>query len=218
MSRLGLLALALAGCNQWVRPRGPCPELRDFDRAHAMTAMVEVLCHGNPNIDDRGEMRAGSGVIVSDWQVLTAQHLVECPTIPTIWVTTNQGTWRFAPEKEWVAADVARIQMASADTLEVHGPDGRLLKITPPVWGPVPSYGEMVSVHTFLPDWGVRRGRVLSPYRDSLRYDVESVDGMSGGGTYSDAGLLVGIHTAGLRSHRGSEGAVSSPIQEGMVP
>lgn len=220
MSRLALFALALSGCNQWVRPAPPTPEARDMNLQRDLTVMVEVMCHMTSDILDHGEVRAASGVIVSDWQVLTAYHVVECPTIPTIWVTTNQDTWRFAPERDWESKDVSRIQMASADRLRAWDCCGEQLVITPPVVGPVPPYGSDVYVHAALPSWGVREGRVLSSYRGMLRSTAPGDDGVSGAGVYDDPaeGRLIAIHTGIWENALGASGSVAAPIEDGMVP
>lgn len=122
MNRLVLLTLTLTACNQWVRPTPPPASPRSIQDQWDAAVKIESSC--DP-FEDGGRAGIGTGVMVSDWQVLTALHVVDCQSaIAQIKVTTSTGQrYRFAPEKEWVLKSlkerdgIARIQLLSADTL-----------------------------------------------------------------------------------------------------
>lgn len=182
-------ALLASACNQWIRSSPPAAELRDRDSQVAMRVLVESSCEGP--IDTVS--RTGSGVIVSNWQVLTALHVVDCQSsIATIHVTTSRGRWSFGFERAWERWDVARIQIGSADNL---GPG-----IRPPTVRRerLERYDSLyIQAASPRPDeivgWvdGAYGG---SSYGGFVTYKAQTEDGVSGAGIYDAPGNLVGIH------------------------
>ncbi len=192
VKRLALLSLALLSCNRWVRPTPPEPQLRTPGLQEKMRAKITVSCDAFG--DDTVERRSGSGVIVSDWQVLTALHVVDCPNIPIIHVLTDRGRWRFSPEKEWRSVDVARIQMASADDLGGGIVPPTLSEKGLRVW-------DAVYIQTASP----RSTEVIGQVMDSgfggsgyggtyFSYRAGTEHGNSGSGVYDTTGNLIGVH------------------------
>ena len=178
--------------------------MRGLDAQRGATVQVESVC----DLSDHGlfaEQRVGAGVMVSDWQVLTAMHVVECGAeIPLIRVTNRDGrSWRFAPEREWVVGalpthdGIARIQIASADSL--------VPKFDPPTVGPDepiaydPVYiqttdSEKVSQMTGWEYGNDDEGHVFT-YTSAWGRTEE---GDSGSGVYDSDGNLAGIHVGKL--------------------
>ncbi len=194
VKRLALLSLALLSCNRWVRSDPPPSQLRDPNSQHSMRALIEVRCNAFDDDEFMVETRKASGVIVSDWQVLTALHVVDCPAIPVIHVVTDRGRWRFAPEKEWRSVDVARIQMASGDDLGsgIKPPtlsEERLIR------------HDQVYIQTAFPQPSEVLGSVVDGFGGNgyggatyFSYHATTEKGNSGSGIYDTKGNLVGIH------------------------
>lgn len=205
--------LLTLGCNHWVRPEPPPPRTRTVDEARDMAVTVRVTCQSVGGRVDR----VASGVAVTDWQVLTARHVVDCPTYPDIWVETWTGErWRFAPEREWAEQDVARIQIRSRDRLRIRDARGYQRTIIPPSLRE-PSWGEQVFLFSAWPHWGELPGVVLSVGPWTVRTSAETTGGMSGSGVYDEWGHLVGIHTASWSGPFGT-GAELGRATEEMVP
>lgn len=212
MIKLGLLLVALTSCNRWVRPTPPAPETREAHIQQLRAVKVSMQC-GNL-------IHHGSGVVVSDWQVLTAFHIVDCQSsLATIRVTDHTGeVFRFAPEKEWPSIDISRIQMATADSF-----DG---KITPPtIRGRTMPMYEPVYIQTAMP----KREEIIGEatgysyggsgygsggYR-TFSYIAPTQSGNSGSGVYDIDGRLVGIHSK--RSAETGLGYASLIVEE-MIP
>lgn len=213
MIRCGLLLLALASCNRWVRPAPKAESIRTPEEQHIFAVKVEVAC--SPFGTSSVKKQVGSGVMVSDWQVLTALHVIDCPTIPTIHVISDKGRWRFSPEKEWRGADIARIQMASGDDLgrNVRPPTLRLQRL--PMEEPVylqagyPDHEEIIGESTGYSYGGAGYGGAL---QGSFSYYVKTRPGNSGSGVYDRFGQLVGIHTM-----RDGDKGYSSYVLESML-
>lgn len=151
------------------------------------------------DVDDiRREHRTGSGVMVSDWQVLTALHVVDCISIPTIHVATEHDVWRFAPEKEWKIPHsndgIARIQMASGDHLSPRLRPPLLRLSDPDSYDPLylqagsPRFEERMQEASGWTYGGGTYGAVMITYRGPTE------EGNSGAGVYDMANRLVAIH------------------------
>ncbi len=216
MLRLGLLLTSLVACNQWVRPKPLSESLRSADEQKMYAVKVEARC---APFGGSGVNRVGSGVMVSDWQVLTALHVVDCqPALVTIYVTSPKGRWRFAPEKEWRGSDIARIQMASGDTFgqKVRPPVLRLARL--PMYEPVyvqaaqPEREEIIGESTGYSYGGVTYGGYP---KGEFSYKIRTQPGNSGSGVYDRFDKLVGIHTK--RSEE-TNIAYASFILEEMIP
>lgn len=201
MIRLGLFLTVLSACNQWVRAEPPPAHTRSLSEQWDAAVTVKMTC--DPFEDGMlAHGRVGTGVMVSDWQVLTALHVVDCQsTVPSIWVTNKRGrTWRFAPEKEWVfdltgtRDGVARIQMRSADSLSP--------RFAPPtVVNDIPDPGELMFMQVAVPQkaefiveatgsaFGSKAlGEIV------IKYWAQTRTGNSGAAVYNWNGDLVGIH------------------------
>lgn len=189
-----LSTVLLASCNQWVRPTPDGPHTRNQAEQHLATVRVESLCDSD-SFDDNSirVSHVGTGVMVSDWQVLTALHVVECTwAIARIRVTTTEGSWSFSPEKEWKGLDVARIQMSSADTMRPRLP-------TPTVRLRHIDADELVYIQSASP----RRVQILGEAAGweyikktgrTFIYSANTEEGNSGAGIYDSDGALIGIH------------------------
>lgn len=189
MNHVVLLCALLGGCNQWVRPQQE--QARPRNSAEQQMAAVKIVT----SCENEYEGRAGSGVLVSSWQVVTALHVVDCQSnIPVIHVITQYGRWRMAPEKEWRSADVARIQLFSADSLSPS--------LAPPALGAKPQYDDLLYMQAAHPqrreEVGVAGGWTYYGKNGGLTgwfaYSVRSEEGNSGSGIYDNDDRLVGIH------------------------
>ena len=146
--------------------------------------------------DDGESLKVGSGVMVSEWQVLTAMHVVDCQAaIARIHVITPSGKrYRFSPEKEWKEYDISRIQMASADSfrLGVSPPTLRLTSVAKhePVYiqAAWPKRVEVMGEATGREYYG---GQTYGGY---ITYAAGTQSGNSGSGVYDIDGNLIGIH------------------------
>jgi V8-like Glu-specific endopeptidase len=159
--------------------------------------------------------------MVSDWQVLTALHVVDCQSaIATIYVTNNKGKrWRFSPEKEWRGADISRIQMASADTFhrKISPPRLRLNHLTryEPVYIQAghPKREEVIGQST---GWSYGGNGYGEPLAGKFSYrDAATQPGNSGAGVYDREGQLVGIH---VEHADGTKLGYASYVTEEMIP
>ncbi len=216
MIRAGLLLAALASCNAWTRPAPRQEEIRQPEVQRGMAVKVEATC--DP-FKDGGKSKAGSGVMVSEWQVLTAQHVIDCPSaIVSIHVTTDRGNrYRFSFEKEWKDNDVARIQMSSGDSFRrnVSPPTLRLTRLTR--WEPVyiqaawPEREEIIGEATGYAYGGSGYGGS----RDTRSvYKAATQKGNSGSGVYDINGDLVCIHVG----YRADDTKECGTVTEDMLP
>ncbi len=225
MARNALVAsILLTSCNAWVRPTPPPPLRRTPAEQRAAAVRIESRC--DPFDDGQlTKLRVGSGVMVSDWQVLTAMHVVDCPmAIPSIKVYNQSGRWwKFAPQDEWQYTwlkerdGIARIQIASADTMSP--------RLTPPT---VPDndwveMGQALYVQTDEQEkvveatgWeygGAGYGGKVYTY-SPLGLSDPTEQGDSGSGEYDLSGDLTGIHFGHMKGDEGYGGLV----QHWMVP
>jgi len=151
--------------------------------------------------EDGGGLHIGSGVMVSEWQVLTALHIVDCQSaIANIHVTTDQGKrYRFSPEKEWRDMDISRIQMVCGDSFNrgVSPPTLRLTDLT--IWEPLyiqayePKREEIIGEATGYSYGGSGYGGSRST---RASYKADTKGGNSGSPVYDINGDLVCIHVA----------------------
>jgi V8-like Glu-specific endopeptidase len=157
--------------------------------------------------------------MVSEWQVLTALHVVECKSaIATIRVTTGEGKrYHFSPEKEWKDNDVARIQMSSGDSFnrDVSPPTLRLTRLTR--WEPVyiqaahPDREEIIGEATGYAYGGSGYGGS----RDTRYvYKAATQKGNSGSAVYDINGDLVCIHVG----YRADDTKECGTVTEEMLP
>ncbi len=194
-----IIILGLTSCNAWVRP-APSPErTRVPTEQRDLAVKVEMRCN---TFDDTSVVRVGTGVIVSEWQVLTAMHVVDCQTdIARISVTTRAGKrYSFSPEKEWPKSDISRIQMASADSfrLDVSPPTLRLTPI--PKFEPLyiqAAWPERVEVFGEATGHEYYGGNSYGGSR--LTYTARTQEGNSGSGIYDLDGHLVGLHSGVMK-------------------
>lgn len=130
------LAAVSALCISCMQLAHVAPQPRSSNQAHRATVRVEVECGESWGIDrvarvDWTPDKLGTGVAISERHVLTAAHVVACPTIPSVHVVTADGR-RFMARVERDAAtfedgrDLARIY-----TIENMG-----LGIAPPAINP----------------------------------------------------------------------------------
>lgn len=101
------LLLLTAACNQWVRPDPREPRPRNMYEQRLAAVRLEMSCDLFAGFSNR----VGSGVMVSDWQVLTALYTADCQSTIAFDGKVERA-YRFAPERKWALVDVARIQMA----------------------------------------------------------------------------------------------------------
>lgn len=207
-----LLLAAIASCNRLARPALLPVDRRSPDTQHAMAVKVIAYC-------SNGKRNSGTGVMVSGWHVLTALHVIECPSSVVIDVVSGERRWRFTTEKEWRDADVARIQMDGAGEFnrKVNPPVLRLARL--PMYEPVymqaalPVWKEIAGESTGYSYGGVTYG--AGSLRKEFSYEIISQPGNSGSGVYDRMGQLVGIHTK--RSVVASIGYASYVIED-MIP
>lgn len=204
MARHAAVIISLIGCNTWVRPVPPHAESRDPTRQEAAAVRVHVHCD-TPS--EFGRFRNGSGVMVTDWQVLTARHVVDCPSIPVIHVYNSHGDrWKFTVETEWLISvagwrdGVTRIQMASGDTLSPHvrpptvrDIDAEMLRTYEPVYIYPGGRREIVTVGETMALYG---GGSYGGY--AVSYDASTEAGYSGSGGYDLSGNLLVVHLGEL--------------------
>jgi S1-C subfamily serine protease len=158
-------------------------------------AAVEVDSHCNLELLDEvlvDTYWSGSGVQIDRERVLTAQHVVRCPAIPTVRIVYADGHSRaMRVEREDPDSDLALLVTASAEDL----PD-----LGVPEIGPKPGPGAMLCSATAYPKAGWACGDVDAVH-DGDKWDLEDpglvVPGNSGSGVYDAEGRLVAIVSAG---------------------
>jgi V8-like Glu-specific endopeptidase len=220
-----VIPLFLTACNAWVRPTPPPAQRRSTTDREDASVRIESYC--DPFGDGTmAKATYGVGVMVSDWQVLTAIHLVECPAIQSVRVTTNTGRfWRMSYQREWVndllptRDGIIRLQLNSADTLSPNVP--------PPTLRPWPqtlSYDEPLWIQSYFGDgwtpeqshaWASGHSYGSNNGPEIFFYEGKTEEGDSGSGVYDQDGNLVGIHLGRLGSQDIAYGAL---VTQEMLP
>jgi len=127
--------------------------------------------------------RGGMGVIVSERDVLTALHVVSCPTLPSIKAYLPNGHWQMmVVTREDSKNDLARLEIASADRFH--------LNVAPPVIG-LPNLG--IDVCTPLGSCG----SILHATTNTVDVSLVSHPGDSGSPVYDTTGALIGLVSKG---------------------
>lgn len=176
-----LPVLAVAAC---ARLPHVDPQPRTPRQQTAAVARVDVACAAD-DFDPWSASRTGTGVVISERHILTAAHVVRCPTIAQVWATLDNGRrLMMVVERDdsvfGEGTDVARLEIASADSFRLGLAPPRLDRAGP-------GSGLFASV---------RGGQQL---RGMYRGHGGLVDGMvtrpgdSGAPVYDAAGALVGI-------------------------
>jgi S1-C subfamily serine protease len=138
-------------------------------------------------------MAGGSGVVVEDFTVITAAHVVECPGKLGIAIEDWRGN---AYKAELLVAD------EDEDVAKLYVPE---LKGTLVQYGPKPRIDERVCLVGASP-YRVRRcGWVESwgPKPGDMKHSAITEPGNSGGAIYDSRGFLVGIVTHYRRCSNG---------------
>lgn len=227
MNRFSLLLLSLAACNQMIRPTPPEARPRNPSEQRASVVKIESYCGPfEEGVLDRSAI--GTGVIVSDWQVLTALHVVDCQsTIPTITVTNFRGLrWKMAPEREWLFEitgapgrdGISRLQMASGDSF-APGFD------PPAITGKVPDFWDPLYIETAFPERHETIGEATgleyggSQYGGTIfTYEANTDFGNSGSPAFDINGYLVGIHLGKSNSEKDVMLRYGGLVTADMVP
>lgn len=122
LRRLALFVLVMVGC---VRLPHVEPAPRSEVAQYLTSVKVEVDCDGSSAMF-WSEGRSGTGVIISERHVLTAQHVVACPAIPNVHVTfaTSDGPKRLRMYviKEDPDTDIAKLEIGSAENFHLNVP------------------------------------------------------------------------------------------------
>ncbi len=115
-----LLLLLFTGCV--VLPHVE-PAYRDANDQKRTVVKVQAFC--GTNIDD--ETHTGTGVVISERHILTAQHVVRCAVIPTVYVTLYNGErHKVVVTHENTTEDIARLEIFHAGRFELNVPPPKL--------------------------------------------------------------------------------------------
>jgi V8-like Glu-specific endopeptidase len=175
-----LMALIFsAGC----RPEQGAPEVRTPSNQQNNTVRVETNCmfpqfggveSGIEDID-----KIGNGVIISNYQVVTAKHVIDCIGMDaTVHIILPNGKSQKAIWQEDIGTDLVKIQIMNAGTLG---------DFKPPILKPFGAVGDTACITSL--GRGTRCGEIL-PYHS---VEVSSYHGDSGSGVYDSSGHLTGI-------------------------
>ena len=166
----------------------------------------------------------GSGVIMDSRTILTALHVVECPYLRDIHVTTSTGKRvRATIDRSWPDRDIVRLIVDAKDGFG---------DVAPLAIGRPPEVGTVVCTASAVPERGESCGP-MSGYSETptcpsqkdgsgvwchdTLYDAIAISGNSGSGMYDEAGALVGILTGGSAvwgiSMPGAYGSALWPIR-----
>lgn len=131
--------------------------------------------------DYTGEMNLGSAVIISERHAITALHVVDCPSIPTVHIVRPDGRFdRMTVTREDRTNDLALLEISSADRFRIN--------VAPPTLG-YGKWGDQVCVAT---PWG-SSPRICGEYLGGNVMGVTTPHGTSGAPAYTDDGHLIGI-------------------------
>jgi hypothetical protein len=187
------LAWILAACASIpVVPAQP----RGYAERERAAVRVDVACNvyglpgfdDQPHFDDGTLLHVASGVVIDERHALTAAHVVACPTLPGVVLTTYDGRHLIAVvTHEDTKADVAVLELATADRMH--------LDVAPPELG-VAVVGEPVCAEPSYPARITTCGPVLatdarSPGRIHVAMDGGA--GNSGAGVYDTRGRFLGL-------------------------
>lgn len=190
------LVIALVGCVGVARVP---PEVRSEQARMRSAVQVDIACR-------KWAARSGTGVIVSERHVLTAAHVVDCPAIPTVYVTYFDGVEtkrvRMVVTHADDDADVARLELADARRFE--------LGISPPVLR-APAPGDDVCANLVLADRPPRTCGIVAGEWTVAR-SMRTRAGDSGAPVYGGAGELVGLVIASGSSSFGRPYTRVAPI------
>ncbi len=185
-----MLCIAQFAC---ARPVPGYPTVRPLNAQAANAVRIEAMCVDSDPFMNGGSFDMsggyGSGVLIDNHHVLTANHVIECPFLPDIHVITADGRRRRAVVDEtWADRDVARL-------VTIEDIDG----VDPVMLAPPPTPGEVVCSAAAFPKRGGFCGPVafFNDHRQwNLGFFALVVPGNSGSGLYDGDGALVGIVTA----------------------
>ncbi len=168
MMKIAILLVTMLACRP---PVGP-PADRTTTMQESATVAVGATCR--PMHSAMAEVRKGTGVIVSNHQVITALHVVDCMAMaPLIRIMTADGTTHRVSYQETIGDDLVLLSINHAGTIG---------DFPPPTIAPL---GEEACIATLDGvRCGVLDGRVLN---------VPIVKGTSGSGAYDSHGRLVGL-------------------------
>ena len=204
-----LLAL-LVGCATIPRPIAPPGLTRTADEQRETTVQIDVSCK------DGHEWRnaSGTGVMVSDWQVLTMYHVVRCDGEAIIYAYNFQGRfWKMYRSSTWKDRDVALLEL----------PDNTVFRpsFKPPLirtYPPNPAQGESLFLTTAVPGRTEIYGTAIGMSRGTeFYYDADTVSGNSGSPVWDGEGHLVGLHGGRITLSDG-EHRWGSLIQPDEIP
>lgn len=206
------------GCLAGLRANEPA---RSMNQIREATVRITVVCDNFP----KGTASVGTGVVVSDTEILTAAHVADCiirdvngtivsnGKIGSIYAAQPDGIGRpmrlaFAS----VQSDVARL--AISDDGVFYGAGGLRL---------APAYsGDRVCLSVGAPRRDVRCGEVEERFNGAppdLSISMPVEPGNSGSGLYDRKGRLVGIVTQRrrLENGQGSGGMATSMDTRGWI-
>lgn len=180
-------------------PRVP-PDIRLAPEQIATAVLVATDCvaedgfSGALSFDNSGK---GSGVIISERHVLTAAHAADCKgtVLPMSRVRLPDGRqFRMVIDKIDHDLDLARLELASADTFK--------MKIPPPKVGRIPVKDDPVCMATGMPKRGWNCGPMIETrgINRVILHAASTTMGNSGSGLYDGDGNLVGIVTGVVKA------------------
>lgn len=153
------------------------PDPRTVTEAGLTAVRVRAQC----SWDFDKPVRYGTGVMISERHVLTAQHVVECPDIPDVHVGLSSGrVLRMVVTEEDRVADISRLEILSADRFRVD--------VAPPTLG----YPRVWDDSCAALAWPYG-SHACGPYMGDDIVSIPLKKGSSGAGVYTQHGHLIGI-------------------------
>ena len=206
-----LLIMSMFGCMRINRAPAEYRLMPDQD---ATTVRVEVWCiSGDPWEGDvegvglRG--RTGTGVIINDRNVITANHVIKCDNAQaSVRITLANGErYRMNVTREDPGHDMALMELSTAE---------RFSHARPPVIGQIIP-GSAVCSSVASPRREHHCGVILGigVYPGNVHHTASTMSGNSGGPAYSADGKLIGIVTS--KASDGLSGWFSA-IPDGWMP